>query len=159
MDIYLDGYGKEHKPHLNAFIHKRKGVFGIFISQGNLLVTWPKYCPERAELPGGGIEDKESVKNALIRETYEETNKEFTMLSPKKEYKQQVLYYADDIDQYFDYHQTFWLCKGKQIDKHFFKGEEAPADALKAAWVPLRSLKNFNLHKIHKRALQYFSIL
>lgn len=55
--------------------HIAFGVYGIFIQKESLLVIQKNGGPyiHRFDLPGGSLEDGESLTNALMREVTEET--------------------------------------------------------------------------------------
>jgi 8-oxo-dGTP pyrophosphatase MutT (NUDIX family) len=159
MRIYTDGYGRERTPDASSRIRKRQGIFGLCIARGHILLTWPVSAPDRAELPGGGIEEGEDLAQALQREILEETGVAFAQVHPAAEYRQDVRHAEDTPDHYLNYSQTFWMLEEALAETGFFEGEKRPADALRAQWVPLIKLQELNFQALHRRALKAFGVL
>ena len=157
-EAYMDRFGKMIAPGPNAVYKTREGIFAICLTNGHMLVTWSKVTPTVAELPGGGIEKGEGLIPALTREIEEETTAQMAVPQPKKELVQDVKYFSDKSEEFWDYRQTYWLLEGAEIDAAWFDGERRPEDALLARWVPVDQLKELTFHAMHRKALAQFGI-
>ena len=58
--------------------HRAFGVYGVYFEAGKLLVINKKVGPyiNRFDLPGGSLQEAESLTNAVKREFFEETGLE-----------------------------------------------------------------------------------
>ncbi|SRR6266568_3185732 len=89
--ICTDFYGKAHQVDANSLID-RLSAYGVYIASGKvLLIQDPR--SHRWELPGGGVERGETIRQGLVREFIEETG-----ITPKGKFKlvtQWTEYYFD----------------------------------------------------------------
>lgn len=67
----IDIQGNKHEFEETEYI-QRNSVYGVHISNRQILLV-QDYWAKRWELPGGGIEEGETIKDALLREFEEET--------------------------------------------------------------------------------------
>ncbi len=154
LDIFTDRCGKEHPCDDETRRRPRKGAFAVAIYDEKILLSWPHYSPELPELPGGGIEEGESVEQALIREIEEEAAVSCTGLSADRAYTQQVNFYANFEQEFWDYEQTYWLLSEESAKALYFDGKREPEDALYSQWITLEELENTPIHAIHEMALK-----
>lgn len=74
LDTYYDESGREHtKP---AEIEPEWRMSGYCLAQredGALLLVQPTWTVDHWELPGGGIDKTETLRDGVVRECYEET--------------------------------------------------------------------------------------
>ena len=141
-------------PGTESIIRPRRGIFGVLMAKGHILVTWPDCAPDVPELPGGGIEAGESCEQALIREIEEEADIGFESLKPARELERLNYFYADNSREFWDYDQIYWTLSGAAIEAQFFTGYRKPADALKSGWVPLENIHSIGLHAVHAKVLK-----
>jgi 8-oxo-dGTP pyrophosphatase MutT (NUDIX family) len=66
-------------------------------------------APDVPELPGGGIEDGETLDEAIKREWAEETGIDFNVKGPFQRFQHVRGFYADDRNEFWIYDQTFQL--------------------------------------------------
>ena len=72
MNIYFDETGKEHQKPGHIDSEWRISAYVCIQSDKRILMVQPTWN-KNWELPGGGIEKEESIKEGIIRECYEET--------------------------------------------------------------------------------------
>lgn len=96
-------------------------------------------------IPGGGVEDGESIEDAVIREVKEETNVDVTV--------DKLFYELDDFNQkgglekYYCYLCVFVNGEAKlREDSEEAKEMKAGVHFYKPAWIDLTSLKNVTLY-------------
>ena len=86
--ICPDIYGKKHSVDAQKIVD-RESAYGVCITNQKVLLIQEPHTG-RWELPGGGIEENETARQALIREFREETGATpegiFTLLTEWKEY-------------------------------------------------------------------------
>ena len=159
MQIYLDRWGKEIPKQADTETYPQIGVFGAFILNEHILISWCNHAPDVPELPGGRIDDGETAIGALLRETTEETAVDIKY-SPyvKESFSQDICFYAEDMDQFWDYNQTTYLIELND-NSLFFEGYRKPKDALRSAWVPINDIQNFQIRHCQKQSLIQFGLL
>ena len=89
-----------------------------------------------------------------MRELKEETDVVCEALSPQHVLEQEVQFYANFDDEFWDYSQTYWRIDALQAEALYFDGERQPEDALKAAWVPLDEVESLSMHAVHSEILR-----
>lgn len=157
--VYYDRRGKEYTPQKDAAFKDRSGVFGIVIVKDSLLVSWPYNEPSSVDLPGGGIEAGETIEQALIREFYEETGLRFDSISSDKTHEQDISYYAQDQDEFWNYHQRFEVLPGALYEEFHFAGRRDTPEGGFASWEKLSDLGRLDLQFFHRQALQHLGIV
>jgi 8-oxo-dGTP pyrophosphatase MutT (NUDIX family) len=117
--IYTDRFGKLHKTKNGITIRDRSGAWFVLVQDDQILFTHPHYAPTVPDLPGGGIDEGENALEAAIRELNEET--ELVIKNPKiaETYNQFVHFFADDVPEYWNYEQTFFLVREGINELHF----------------------------------------
>lgn len=74
MNLYRDQSQQYHEKPDGVVPEWRLSVYGaLFDDQGRLLIAQPTCCPDKWDIPGGGIDVEESITGALEREFFEET--------------------------------------------------------------------------------------
>lgn len=151
-EYFNDRFGRRCTRPDDAPLRQRTGVFGItFNERGKLLLTWPLCVPSLPQLPGGGVEPGESLEQALLREYNEEVG-QIESITAQPILQQQVAYYADDHQEYWQYQQFYFFVslQGASIPRY---GKWVSPEQAKAAWVSYAP--SMALHYIHRRVLNF----
>ncbi len=92
-------------------IKPRRGVFALVVAVDDdaIMLSAEACAPDVPELPGGGIEDGETLDEAIKREWAEEVGIAFDVRGPFQRFQQVRGFYADDRDEFWIYDQTFRL--------------------------------------------------
>lgn len=152
-DEFFDRWGRGHIPDESDTQIKRVGAFSVLLSAGKILLVWPKSSPEVPELPGGGVDDGETLWQALIREIAEETGLDLARPEVQPQLTQRVQFYAENQNEYWHYDQFFYKLDGAAIDDLYFDGQQdTPEDGV-CQWIRLEDLADVNLHHMHRIAL------
>lgn len=87
---------------------KHKGVYGIYFSDNHLLVVRKTRGPYiyRYDLPGGSIEENETLLDALSRELYEEIGVAFEIKSFICDRVYQVNWQEGELTHYSSYYHA-----------------------------------------------------
>jgi 8-oxo-dGTP pyrophosphatase MutT (NUDIX family) len=108
-------------------------------------------APDVPELPGGGIEDGESLDEAIRREWSEEVGIAFDVEGPLDSFRQVRGFYADDRREFWIYDQTFRL--------YHYLGQAKPGDQWQnseggiAGWAAIGTLPALCINRAHWRAI------
>ena len=119
----------------------------VIIHEEKLLLIWRKYSgKEYYVFPGGGVEDNETVEQAVLREVKEETSLEVKI--------DKLLYhhhYINDSDQYF------YLCTYISGEPLLGDANEKMAmeknlgDLFEPIWIEIIQLKNLLIYPLEIR--------
>lgn len=138
--MYHDRHGQLFTPAPEDFVRARQGGFAIMILNGCVLVANGPHAPDVPELPGGGIEDGEDALTAALRETEEETGFHITEYEVLQEFSVHRKFYADDINEYWDYDITYYHLELPNDDL-YFDGHRPSPEKGEVFWLPLDDLK------------------
>jgi len=150
-NIFKDRKGNTKIKPEDDKVNKRTSAYGIAINKNKILLVKPTWKQE-FDLPGGGIETKESLTDCLQREFYEETGMNIESLSTNPVAIEEELFYADDINKYFDSKQCFFLVNITTID-YLWKADEKEIQEI--IWYDIKDINNTKIkHNIKKTHLK-----
>ena len=151
--MYVDRLGVMHTPSENDVIKDRQGAFAVIIIDNKILVTAGPHAPEVPELPGGGIDEGEDPEQAVIREIYEETAQDLQNYKIKKQWDFEIGFYADDVNEYWDYKKQYFEIELKDA-KHFFGGKVKTPEGGLAWWQDIKDIEGMNFRAADKLFLK-----
>ncbi len=152
QNVFKDRSGKEKIKPEGREVTDRKSAYGILIKDNKILfvkLAWK----EDLDLPGGGAEKGETLIECLEREFYEETGMRITPVSTEPLTVVGQLFYADDIDKYFDSKQYFFKVNFKEIDKQWKPDEKEIRELI---WCDIKDVDKSNIKKTHLKVIKDF---
>ena len=146
---FYDRRGNIVTPDAGSFIKPRRGVFALAVAIGDraIMLAAEACAPDVPELPGGGIEDGESLDEATRREWAEEVGIPFKVEGPLQSFRHVRGFYADDRNEFWIYEQTFRLyhfLDRVQIGKKWRSPEGGTA-----GWEAIASLPQLSINRAH----------
>jgi 8-oxo-dGTP pyrophosphatase MutT (NUDIX family) len=147
--VFYDRRGNVIKPDAQSIIKPRRGVFALAlaVNDGAIMLAAEHCAPDVPELPGGGIEDGETLDEATKREWAEEVGIAFNVEGPLRQFQHVRGFYSDDRKEFWVYNQTFRLY-------HFLEpvkvGQKWPnSEGGTAGWESIASLPGLSINRAH----------
>src|SRR5580658_6375552 len=105
---FYDRHGNAVIPDAQSLIKPRRGVFALVaaIDEGAIMLSAEACAPGVPELPGGGVEEGETLDEAIRREWAEEVGIPFNVEGPFQQFQHVRGFYADDRREFWIYDQT-----------------------------------------------------
>ena len=119
----------------------------VAVKDDAVMLSAEACAPDVPELPGGGVEDGETLDQAIEREWAEEVGIAFDVKGPFQQFQHVRGFYADDRNEFWIYDQTFRL--------YYFLGRVKigekwlNAEGGTAGWEAIASLPALPINRAH----------
>jgi 8-oxo-dGTP pyrophosphatase MutT (NUDIX family) len=136
-------------PDAHATIKPRRGVFALVVavSDNAIMLSAEAGAPDVPELPGGGIEEGETLDEATRREWAEEVGIAFNVEGPSRQFQHVRGFYADHRNEFWIYDQTFRLYHW--LDPVKIGAKWPNPEGGMAGWEAIGSLPNLSINRAH----------
>lgn len=156
--LFFDARGKAHARPYDVPVVVREFVYGFLKEDEWLLMVWPKNGLSYWELPGGGVEENESIDAALFREFLEETGYGIRRVSPKAIVKDEQNY-KDSQGRYCHAKLSTFLVEVvvDQRPELIHSSLDDSDEIAYMEWIPVSELKESDIHPIHRGIIPFLS--
>jgi len=147
--IFYDRHGAVVTPDTQSIIKPRRGVFALVaaVHDAAIMLSAEACAPGVPELPGGGIEEGETLDEAIRREWAEEVGIPFDVVGPFLEFQNVRGFYADDRREFWIYDQTFRLYH--YLDRVTVGTKWLNSEAGAAGWEAIATLPTLAINRAH----------
>jgi 8-oxo-dGTP pyrophosphatase MutT (NUDIX family) len=146
---FYDRRGVLVTPDAQSIIKPRRGVFALVVAVRDraVMLAAEACAPDVPELPGGGIEEGETLDEATKREWAEEVGIPFNFEGPLQRFQQVRGFYADDRNEFWIYDQTFRRYHSFERVKTGQQWQSPEGGT--AGWQPIASLPAMSVNRAH----------
>ena len=147
--IFYDRRGKVVTPDAQSLIRPRRGAFALAVAVDDdaIMLSAEACAPDVPELPGGGIEDGETLDEATKREWAEEVGIPFEVEGPFAQFQHVRGFYSDDRNEFWIYDQTFRLYHF--LDRVTVGNKWLNPEGGTAGWESVASLPELSINRAH----------
>jgi len=147
--IFYDRRGNAVTPDARSIIRPRRGIFALAVAvhEDAIMLSAEACAPDVPELPGGGIEEGETLDEAIKREWAEEVGIAFNVNGPFQRFQHVRGFYADDRNEFWIYDQTFQLYRF--LDRVTIGQKWLNSEGGKAGWEAITALPNLLINRAH----------
>lgn len=157
IQVYHDYMGREISPDNTSTYRSRNGAWVVAIYQDHLLVNQEPATKSVWQLPGGGIDAGETAEQTVIRECCEETGLVLPpLVSFEGRFSQDMSFYAEDVQEFWDYHQSYLLCCDPSLKEIYFEGMRTNpfGEGCCCQWLDIATLEKTPLQHFHRRGIE-----
>jgi hypothetical protein len=147
--IFYDRRGIAVNPDSQSIVKPRRGVFALVvaIAERAIMLSAESCAPDVPELPGGGIEDVETLDRDTEREWAEEDGIDFNVKGPNRKFQHVRGFYADDRNEFWIYDQTFRLYHF--LDRVTVGQKWLNSEGGMSGWEAIASLPTLSINRAH----------
>lgn len=148
MKIFLDANGKRIPLPKNEVVSWRISGYALIQDRGKILVVVPTWN-DQFELPGGGIYERERIKEGIARECYEETGYTISIPDTVPFYVGEENFYHRHFKKF--YHSLIHVYRAKtRSRKQNLKviNTRDGNEIRRISWEPLSALNRKNTHPV-----------
>jgi 8-oxo-dGTP pyrophosphatase MutT (NUDIX family) len=147
--IFYDRRGNVVTPDAKSLIKPRRGAFALAVAVDDdaIMLSAEACAPDLPELPGGGIEEGETLDEATRREWAEEVGIAFEVEGPFARFQHVRGFYSDDRNEFWIYDQTFRLYHF--LDRVTVGKKWLNSEGGTAGWEAIASLPKLLINRAH----------
>lgn len=151
--LYFDRSGKPIVKPEEVAPRPRRSCYCLVSNEDKVLAVRTSCNPRLWSLPGGGVEDDETIAQGVEREVFEETGVRIKF-NDRLIHSQQMNFYADDVGIFFDSRiSVFHTCDFNAESL----GSRDSYEIIDVKWVPVSEFNSKNTLGHHIRAIEEFS--